>query len=694
MRSVRLVASLCPWLVVAAGLSASGAESTAPVERIVKKDGTTVEGEITGFERGNYTVRVGESEVQIPALDVKTIEQDGLVPPPARPAPRGGFGVAEVLEALARRTNPRAAPESVATFHDAVASVLRSEWDFALGILRRLFDGEPGWPDPQILHGIVLLEQGDFEGALKIALRLETCFGEDTLALRVAAEAARRNGFADHHARVMARALSAEAPGERFDHEMARLFWPIDPARAREHWLRCRESDPTLGAPWCQEGATVRKAKAALALEDWFTAQGAVDEMVLRFPWMVEEAREIRTEILASRLHSAEAHGQLEVALLAAASLRELAPERAADWDGKLHTLRTALFQDGMRHEGIAEFRRWCVQNLHLFTSAASDVWRPRVSARYQTLGLAALARGEVDSARIALRAAREVDARVRPEGFDESWAGCVDRVRTELELDRRQAATNIAALLGECYPEHVERLEGEVARVFRAASESEFPLGVLASDAAAPALAVVATDPGRGQRPPLSAEERRHLAEQARPTLARYFPHDTGTVWVYRRGDGTRETRRVTSVTPCADGGTKVTFQVREEAAEAGPATEVCAYFTGSDLTLLDERVPPGEYVLRFPLSDNAEWSWSHESFRYTRRVRRPAAPLQLPMGTYRDYVVVEAENTIESPDTGGAISARTTVTWVAGLGLARIESENESISRVLVEFRAAGPR
>ncbi len=679
---------------------AAAADADLRAERVVKKDGTTIQGEITGFENGKYAVRVGDSLVYVPAADVKTIEEGRYAPAPRTPskvAHDGTLGVREILEALSARGEPRAAKASVDAFHDAVAAVLRGEWDFGLRVLGRLIDGESGWSDPQILHGIVLLEQGDLMSALASGLRLERRFAEDSLALRVAAEIFRRNGFIDQYTHTMERALAAELTGERLDYELAHLLWPLDPDAAREYWTRYREADGELRQPWCREGEALRRARVAAATEDWLLAQRAIDDLVQRFPWMVEESRAVRSEILTARLRAAEGNGQLEVALVAAASLSEVEPARQGEWSARLHSLRTMLLQEGLCLETVESFHPWSVRHLHLLEGAPGD-WRARAGARYQTLALEALARGETEAARRGLSAGLALEAGVRPEGFEGLWTTSLARIRDELGMGRRMPALAAAALLRESYPERAERLDREVAGLYRAATGEEIPEAGLLSGSGAPAAAATAGSATGGdagaEQAPLSGEERRVLAEKARPTLARYFPHDVGTTWIYRRGDGTRETRRVSALTPGEDGGIEVIFQVREDGAGSGGAYETRAYFSGSDVVLGHSQVPPGEYALRFPLSDNAEWAWSKELFHYARRVRRPPEPLQIPTGSYRDYVIVEAENRIESPGADAPVSVATRLYYAAGLGLVRVESENESIARVLIEFRPGDAR
>ena len=76
-------------------------------------------------------------------------------------------------------------------------------------------------------------------------------------------------------------------------------------------------------------------------------------------------------------------------------------------------------------------------------------------------------------------------------------------------------------------------------------------------------------------------AEERRRVIELALPAIQRYFPYTVGTLWVYKRGDGKLETRRVTALTPTQDGNFKITLRVTEEG-EYGESYDTHAFVVG----------------------------------------------------------------------------------------------------------------
>ena len=112
--------------------------------------------------------------------------------------------------------------------------------------------------------------------------------------------------------------------------------------------------------------------------------------------------------------------------------------------------------------------------------------------------------------------------------------------------------------------------------------------------------------------------------------------------------------------------------------------------YINGPDLVRESPNAPPGRYSLRYPLSNNQEWTWSEGIFEFQRKVRRPHEAIHLPTGTYTDYVVVEGCNRVVTADGETPYEVNFKLYYVAGLGLAKIEAEDESISRVLMEYKA----
>ncbi|MCI0651094.1 MAG: hypothetical protein L0Z55_04345 [Planctomycetes bacterium] len=716
-------------LLAPARTEAQFAPSAGNVERIVKKDGSVVTGEVTGFEDGKYTVRVGGSTVTILATQVRTIEDAAATPLAAAPAPAFGapLELADALDAIATRRDPPAAPESVESFHDAIASVLRKEWDFGVRILRRLEEREPEWADPQVVSALVLLERGEASPALRAALRLESLFPEDVLAARAAAEVFRRSGFQHRYCKVMERVLHGSVQGERLDYELARLWWTADPEEAKRHWLRYRESDPELRKPWCREGETMRKAQLALAAEDWYAAQMAIDELQGNHPWMGSaEILPLRIGIAEARLKAAETTGRIEEALLAARTLAELAPARGEEANARLGALQTSLVTQAMQIGEIAELRSWCHGFAHLVGGEAADC-RRRFAERFQTLGLEAIARGEFEAARLAFRDAAMRDARARPREVEALQARALKRIREEMERGRRVQAVQAAALLRDAFPEGAARLEqelsalvndslgkslrgpelasaqAEVRNVFaRPPAFAPFEVGGSAAtgteekrdhartDGNRAAGAETAAVAGARALPGGGAETPPGQAAAARQAIRRYFPHAIGTRWVYRRGDGTREVRRISSVTPLDAETTKIAIEVVREGLGDGPF-ETIAYLRGTDVILMHPAAPPGEVALRFPFSDNASWSWKMDLFHYERRIERRSAPVVLPAGTFTDHFVVTAKNRIVPEDGGKPYESAIEYTFVAGVGLARIDAENDALDRTLVEFLPA---
>ena len=60
-----------------------------------------------------------------------------------QPAPVSGLvGVQDVLESIGRRHARGSSDESELAFQDAIAAILRGEWDFSLRLLNRLLDSD------------------------------------------------------------------------------------------------------------------------------------------------------------------------------------------------------------------------------------------------------------------------------------------------------------------------------------------------------------------------------------------------------------------------------------------------------------------------------------------------------------------------------------------------------------------------
>ena len=706
-----MLGSLALWIA----LTAPGFGGDAR-DRIVKKDGSTITGEVMGFENGSYTVRVGDRFVHIPAQEVRTIEQPRAVP--KRVQPRSPFvdalGVQEVLESLSTRKPGDVGPVTISGYHDAVAAVLRGDWDFALKLTKRLHTEAPGWASPQILEGVIRVEQGDVTGATKVGLRLERGFPEDVLALRVAAEIYRRAGFSHRYVKTIESVVRRVSSEERLQYELTRLWWTIDTTRAMQYWSLYKENDPALRRPWCREGEALREAQLALTVEDWFAAQVALDTLLARYPWMTDDTRQLRVDILASRLRASEFNGLLEEAMLSVETLAELDASRNEEWFERLASLRKFAVRTAMSEETVEELDAWCASNAHLL-GGNDKPWLGQLSGHFQTLGLRAIAKDGFVEARTAFERAQRYSATARPEHFEDHLSMVFERIAANLEVGRKSEAYRAIDLLHFAYPERGGQLLAnlndtirneladkpmrlataleEVRNIFAkegiiASVDRPKPVGVTPSGTGS-----TTSDPLQGGRDPqvssmgeddpgpdLAELERRRLGEVALEAFRRYYPLEVGTRWVYRRGDGTTETRRLVSVTPHEEDGFKIRFVVVEEGTAGG--YDLFVYIRGGDLISMYPTVPPGEFTLRYPFSDQQKWRWKNNNLHYTRKIRRPTEPLHLAIGTFRDYFVVEAENRIVPEDGGGAFSAYSKFTYVAGVGLARITSDDMTTS------------
>ena len=100
-----LLPLLCAFGVVTTTATAWG--NPNDLERLVRKDGTSVVGVIIGFGQGSYRVRVGDGTVEVPAHEVRTIEAAGeqrpgeSIQPPPVTKPADGSYTAIRTESLA-----------------------------------------------------------------------------------------------------------------------------------------------------------------------------------------------------------------------------------------------------------------------------------------------------------------------------------------------------------------------------------------------------------------------------------------------------------------------------------------------------------------------------------------------------------------------------------------------------------------
>lgn len=680
--------------------------SGSRTERIVLKDGVVVQGEVVGFRDGHYIIRKGQSTLEIPAREVRTIlRADPVQPKPNVASDAFRMRLEDVIDALPLRDHPRVTPESDSIFKEAVAGVLRGEWDVALRELRRLRDRDPDWIEPQLLAAMILIERGESRESIRMAIRLQREFTRDLLAQRVAAEVFRRSGFSHEYAQTMEKVLLDSQRGGRAFRDLAELWWPVNRSKSQQHWQEYLRLDESIELPDVPEAESRRQIEYALSIEDWTAAQVAVDEFAQRFPWAQAQVPPLQREVLEARLRASEAAGSLEEALLTCETLQLLDPARQEEWRARLDGLRSFLLTRALQEDNFDVLRRWSRNSAHLL-DPRDPSWRAQLSQRFQEMALRALSRGETGTSRLAFREAHRWDDSVRPQHFDRLLDSVVSRVRDDLMIGRRARALEECAVLREAFPERVQEMVQRLSQVFRevladSVTSEELnlallelrgaliPPGSMGKPGGSGNVMADATDTTRTERTVAEARERqekadRYTNEVARSALMRYFPHAAGTRWVYQRGDGKHETRRVVHVGPAAAGGTEITLRVETE---AGEGFNQSIFLRGADLILNANVVPPGEYALRYPFSTNAEWDWKKGMFEFQRKLVRPRKPLHLPTGTYTDYFVVEGENAIESPD-GSTYRTSLKVTYVAGIGVARVECDNPALAKTLVEF------
>lgn len=680
-------------------------------ERVIKKDGSVITGEVVGFRGGNYSVRVGDAVVEVPASEVRTIEPASTLPATPAPSPTTEaltVTLDRILEALPTRLQPQVSPEQRVRFEEALARMVRGEWDFALRGLTSIVERDGDWVEPLMLQALLLAERGEQGPALRAALRLETLAAHDALAQQVASEIYRRAQFPRRQVETLERVLRRTVDGPRLDHELTRLWWPVDPQRSRVHWNRYREFDPDLSHESCPEGAVLLRARLALSVADWNRALHAVTELARRFPWVEEELTELQVQVLDTRMSAAEQDGRLEEALICGESLALAAPERAAEFQERVGTLRTFVFHQALRLESFPELRLWCRQLAHLM-DATDGAWRAQLAGRFQELAVASLGRGELDAARDAFTEGRTWASDVRPRGLENLLEQVYERARADLQVGRLERVLLLAAVLRDALPERREALLGRFDGLYHEVLGNNLPAPELRVALADLQMAMLLDD-GRQPAPGSAAPELVSVPAPAAGTpsnaggvaidpdldrriqtnFARYFPTTPGTRWVYERGDGVREERRVVSVQPTALG-EQITFRVEPQGEDP---FHVQVFRSGTDLLLHFETVPPGELALRFPLTAGSSWNWSREGFRFERRLARPTEPLLLPVGAVEDSLVVEGTNRVLEGGTLGQYETRLRFIYAAGFGLVAVECDNPQLARRLIEYQPGPAR
>ncbi|MGE3167041.1 MAG: tetratricopeptide repeat protein [Planctomycetota bacterium] len=673
-------------------------------ERIIRKDGTVITGEVIGFREGSYVIKTGASVLEVATQDVRTILQvdDPIENPETATVRASQLSHRTVLDALPLRRHPQVASDNERVFEESVAQVIRGEWDLALRGLRELLDREPDWVEPQLLRAILASERGDHSEALGIALLLEQQSTLDAFAHRVAAEVFRMAGFMHRYAETLENVLLGEDAGGPVHRNLTELWWPIDRERAARHWSTYLSLDPQLAWPGCEEGEARRRVERALSIEDWNRAAVAFADLVRRFPWATEQARFLEVMILESRLKSAEAHGRLEEAVLCCRTLSDIAPRRSEEWRARLGGLRSFLLSRACDIQSFDALLRWCRLHAHLLGNDL-DGWRGQLSVRFQQLGFSCLARGEIPAARACMIEARRWDELATPADLETAFAEVVKRLRSDLRVGRDARAFELCRVLSEAYPDRAEPWRQQVVAALEEGlgAVEEKDLAEILEQVRVAFIAAPSSASGRdtGSVPNPSPKTDADADADAaavyaaillRDSLARYFPHTPGTRWVYQGADGAREERTVLDVGRDESGATRVRIQIAEA---NGEKTEVLAFLKETDVVLHAPVAPPGEIVLRYPFTDQASWSWQKEIFSFDRVLSRPRAPLQLPTGTFTDYVVVNGENSIPGAPGSPRHSTKISVTYVAGVGMVKIEAENPALARTLVEFHPPAP-
>lgn len=673
------------------------------------KNNDRITGEmLTPDRKGFYRVRVKGEVVELRHDDVYTTVPIGSAESKESVDFRSEAVQESFLEAVLEELDGRrprgVTPDSVRIYRNALAAVTRNEWDHAIRGAELLLEREPLWADPQILRAVLHSERGETSVAVQIALRIESLFPRDAMAQRSAAKCYERAGFPHRAATVKSRVFDAEFGGDRALYERIALWWPVDPARSIEHYRSYREVDPRFSRPWCREKALMRSAELALGIEDWNGAQAAVDEFRRQFPWAVGEVDPLQGKILESRLEDAYQSGRNEESMIALSTLAELQPDRAEEWAARREGLERNFLERVRIMRSLAELRRWCSERGHLFADDAST--REQIANQYQRLALDAIGDGELITAQQAWQQASRWDDQARIKDLDKRLIKVYDRVREDLELGRHQRRLATVEAIKNAYPEKREAMLRDLTAVYEVALAERASSAELRHQLAElralflRAPVVRAGSMARSDRPsvdrrrPESPEEGMirpeadalRLASTAYPILNRYFPHEIGTRWVYQTGTGAREVREIVGVTPLENGGWKIRLQVSVPGDSGG--FTAFAYLVNGDLLLGHQEAPPGEIALRYPLSTEFGWDWSKGSLFYERKVARSKDPLSMSFGTFDDYVVVQGTNTIRNPGADKEYSTWTRVTYVANIGVVRVEAQDPKLERTLIEY------
>ncbi len=682
-------------VILAATLLASSAwAENTELERLIRKDGTSVVGVIVGFGQGAYRVRVGEGTVEVPAHDVRTIEAAGDSPTARETikesAPRGW--VEEVAEALAVRSSTAIDAQSRRLHADSLAALLRGEWDFALRGTKSVSKAEPNWVDPQILALVVQTETGRESEALRLALRVTSEHPNDLLAGRVAAEVFRRGGF-PHRAAELEESVLLASGGLADRRDLARLWWPLDRARAQGHWQELLSSDPRLDRASFPEAVLLRKSKAAIALGDLVVAGQAIEEVARNYPWAEAEVRLARIALTEARLRQAELGGDLALATLAAETLERLGAKPRTDLTSRLAQLREKGITNALKGSDADELQKWFRAHAHLIEgSAGSDA---SVASRMQELGLDALLRGDLVDARSGLALSQQIDPTAESPRAAAQVVALVNHAIQELSRRHEERAFSVLSTLHSYLPQRdrvaVTRLAEFFDRPkhdFLTEAERRGLAGRLASMYGEAGVVLGAT-PLPAVSPRAKPAAKTHVAPikiDAVAAIAKWFPIAVGSQWTYRLDNGMLEEREIVQSGADGKGGWLVVIRVSPQSRSE---YETRAWIREGELILGSPVAPPGEVLIRGGLAVGDHWEWSRGNFRFTREVEDARYPVETPVGVFHDVRVLRAENTLDSQEGGRTWSASHRITFAEGVGVVRIDGASETVDRELIEFR-----
>ena len=685
-----LLPLLCAFGVVTTTATAWG--NPNDLERLVRKDGTSVVGVIIGFGQGSYRVRVGDGTVEVPAHEVRTIEAAGEQRPGESIQPRTPQSwVEEIAEDLAVRPAVGVSNRSRRLYSDSLAGLLRGEWDFTLRGALSVLESEPGWADPAILALVVQTETGRESDALRLALRITAEHPRDLLATQVAAEVFRRGGFPLRAAELEEKVLLVEGgPGAR--RHLTKVWWPLDRTRAADHWDQILNDDPRLDRADFPEAVLLRKAKAAIALGDLVVAGQTIEEAARDFPWTEVQVNELRISLTEARLRQAELGGDLALATLAAETLDALGATRPADLDSRLSRLREKGISRALQENSAEELQKWFHEHAHLIEgSSGSDA---TVAARMQELGLDALTRGDLRDAQAGLALARQIDPAAESPRASTQVVSVVNRAIDELSRRHEERAMSTLKLLHQYLPQRdavaVHRLKKFLERPqhdFLTDAERRNIASRLATMYGSSGVALGSIPaPPETRRPERAIARVTPISDDAVAEIGRWFPIAIGTRWTYRLDDGSIEEREIIQSRADGEGGWMVVIRV---APQGRLEYETRAWIREGELILGSPTVPPGEVFIRGALAINDSWEWRRGNFRYSRSVEEARYPVETPIGVFHDVRVIRAENSLHSAEGGRTWNAIHRITLAEGIGVVRIDGASETVDRELIEFR-----